>query len=258
VFGTAWTLAIALTLGVTDGGHQTKAQAPVPQPPAVAWTDDRPLTHIFQNLFRDLRAVPSKNSAIVASAGGVGAAAIGGADEPFSEWADDAGETSYTSVGRALGSGWTQGGGAVATYAVGRLAGKPQVTHIGSDLIRAQTLNAVLTTVIKASVDRTRPNGARYSFPSGHTSATFASAAVLHTHYGWKVGMPAYATAGFVAWSRVRERAHWLSDVAFGSAVGILAGRTVASKHGPRRVTVVPTPTKGGGALIFYVTTSRR
>ena len=146
----------------------------------------------------------------------------------------------------------------MATYAVGKLAHSPQVTHVGSDLIRAQVLNAVITTSLKVVVDRQRPNGGHWSFPSGHTSATFASAATLHAHYGWKVGIPAYATAGFVAWTRVRDREHWLSDVAFGSAIGIVAGRTVASKHGPRRVTVVPTVTKGGGAVMFYVNTSQK
>ena len=144
-----------------------------------------------------------------------------------------------------------QSGAAVATYAAGRLTNHPQVTHIGSDLIRAQILNGVITNVIKVSVDRTRPSGAPRAFPSGHTSATFASAAVLQAHYGWKVGAPAFAVAGFVAWSRTRDGAHWLSDVAFGSAIGVMSGRTVAAGHASRRVAVLPSPTKGGGSITF-------
>ncbi len=65
MFVTAWTLAIALTLGVAQGTDKTTPQAPVKQLPAVTWTDDRPLTRFFPNLWRDLRALPSANSAVV-------------------------------------------------------------------------------------------------------------------------------------------------------------------------------------------------
>ena len=88
--------------------------------------------------------------------------------------------------------------------------------------------------------------------PSGHTSATFASAAVLHRHYGWKIGLPAYAAASFVGWTRVRDRVHWLSDVAFGAAIGTVAGRAVAGRHFGS-VTIFATPTKGGAAITFTV-----
>jgi hypothetical protein len=253
VFGAAWTLTIALTLQVAGGELPTPPQAPVTPASDLRWTDDRPLTRLFPNLFRDLRSLPSVNSAIVLSAGGGGAMAINGKDIRFASWSSRSGHASYAKRGSTLGNGWVQSGGAIATYAVGKLAGSPQITHLGSDLIRAQALNGLLTTAVKVSVGRTRPTGGHYAFPSGHTSAAFASAATLHAHYGWKAGVPAYATAAFVAWARVREREHWLSDVAFGSAIGIVAGRTIASKHESRRVTVVPALTKGGGAVMFFV-----
>jgi membrane-associated phospholipid phosphatase len=125
-------------------------------------------------------------------------------------------------------------------------------------LIRAQALNALITVPLKAVVDRQRPNGGHYAFPSGHTSATFATAATLHAHYGWRVGIPAYAAATFVAWTRARDGKHWLSDIAFGSAVGIVAGRTVAAKHGTGRVTVTPAATKGGAMVTFVVQGKRQ
>ena len=53
----------------------------------------------------------------------------------------------------------------------------------------------VLTLAVKAAVRRTRPEGAGFSFPSGHATITFASATVLQQHFGWKVGVPAYAVA---------------------------------------------------------------
>src|SRR3546814_3471276 len=38
-----------------------------------------------------------------------------------------------------------------------------------------------------------RPDGSDdKSFPSGHTSTSFAAAATLHNRYGWEAGLPAY------------------------------------------------------------------
>ena len=56
---------------------------------------------------------------------------------------------------------------------------------------------------------------------------TFATATVLQQHFVWKVGVPAYAAAAYVAASRIQMKRHYASDVAFGAALGILAGRTV-------------------------------
>jgi hypothetical protein len=61
--------------------------------------------------------------------------------------------------------------------------------------------------------------------------------------------VPAYAFASYVAMSRLHDNRHYLSDVVFGSTVGIISGRTV-TRHGrefPVAVTAIP-----GGALIVY------
>lgn len=117
-------------------------------------------------------------------------------------------------------------------------------------MIRAQAMNAVLTTTIKYAVDRTRPTGGGHAFPSGHTSAAFASAAVLHGHYGWKTGVPAFAVASFVGWTRVRDRSHWMSDVVFGAAIGTMTGLTVTAGHRQRSWVVVPTAGKSGVGVV--------
>jgi membrane-associated phospholipid phosphatase len=115
---------------------------------------------------------------------------------------------------------------------------------VGSDLIRAQVLNAVITRGLKFAVGRKRPSGGRESLPSGHASASFASAAVLDSHFGPKVGLPAYAVAGFIGWTRVRDNAHWLTDVIVGGAIGAAVGRTVARGHRTMTWAVVPTVTR--------------
>ena len=90
----------------------------------------------------------------------------------------------------------------------------------------------VVTTAIKYSVNRTRPYAAYPfidnviteadpSFPSGHTSAAFATATTLSMNFPkWYVVVPAYAWAGGVAYSRLHLGVHYPSDVAVGAITG--------------------------------------
>ena len=101
------------------------------------------------------------------------------------------------------------------------------------------------------AVGRTRPDGSVFSFPSGHTATTFATATVLQRHFGWKVGIPAYAAATYVAASRIQVKRHYLSDVAFGAALGIVAGRSVTVGRGDAKFAIAPAAAPGGGAVSF-------
>jgi membrane-associated phospholipid phosphatase len=244
VLNAAWIVAVAMTLKT----------APVPPPQAPApteWTDDRPIARLPQNLGHDIVKLPRLQSAAVAGAGLMAVGMTHGSDQSVADWARGSGSSSYSEIGSTLGDEWFQGGSAIGTYALGRLTHKPTVTHIGSDLIRAQMLNGVLTTGLKIAVERTRPNGGPRAFPSGHSSATFASAAVLSDHFGWKVAIPAYAAASFVSLTRVRDNQHWLSDVVFGGAVGVITGRTITSTHRHSGWVVAPAVTRGGAGVYF-------
>ena len=83
-------------------------------------------------------------------------------------------------------------------------------------------LNQAVTIGLKYAVDKERPfnNGDR-SFPSGHTSTTFQSAAFIQKRYGWAYGIPAYALAGFTGFSRLNAQVHDGWDVLAGAAIGI-------------------------------------
>jgi membrane-associated phospholipid phosphatase len=60
--------------------------------------------------------------------------------------------------------------------------------------------------------------------------------------------VPAYAISSYVAVSRLPANRHWLSDVVFGSTVGIISGRTVTGHElNKYHVQVVPLP--GGVAV---------
>jgi hypothetical protein len=158
--------------------------------------------------------------------------------------------------GKYIGYAWVQGGAALGMYLVGRYAMEPEagshtnkVAHLGFDLLRANIVSGAFTYGIKLAVRRDRPTGECCSFPSGHASLTFASAAVLERHFGYRASWPMFAIAGYVAASRLTENRHFASDVIFGSALGMATGWTVVGRHGRETFALYPVPLKGGVAL---------
>ena len=209
-------------------------------------------TTLFKDTVQDFRRLPSRDSMKWLGIGAAVAAVGHSVDHPVSRGLsaspllDDVFEP-----GATIGGARLQMGGALATYTIGRVTRSPKVTLVGADLLQAQIMSQALTAAVKMSVRRTRPDGSQYSFPSGHTSVTFASATVLQRDLGWKVGIPAYGVATYVAASRIQEKRHFLSDVAFGAAIGIVAGRTVTFGRGDGRFAVAPMAAPGGGGVSF-------
>lgn len=78
-----------------------------------------------------------------------------------------------------------------------------------------------VTYALKWTVRKTRPNGENnLSFPSGHTSVAFASAAFVQRTYGWKWGLPAYGLASYVGYTRLKVKKHDGWDVFAGALIG--------------------------------------
>jgi membrane-associated phospholipid phosphatase len=75
------------------------------------------------------------------------------------------------------------------------------------------------------------------------------SSSVLQRHLGWK-GTAAYLVSSYVAMSRLHESRHYLSDVVFGSTLGLIVGRTI-TRHGARNYALLPIPAPGGGAGVM-------
>lgn len=92
-------------------------------------------------------------------------------------------------------------------------------------LLKGFVTSGLITAGLKGVVHKTRPNGEPQSFPSGHTSLTFAAAGFLQQRYGWNLGLPAYLVAGFVGWSRVDSDNHYESDVLAGAIIGWASSR---------------------------------
>ncbi len=96
----------------------------------------------------------------------------------------------------------------------------------------ALVANGVTTIILKEIIGRGRPNGGSdSSMPSGHTSHSFAVAAVANELYGNKIGTAAYLIAGLVAISRINDNDHYLSDVIIGAALGTIIGRGFAKTY---------------------------
>ena len=93
-----------------------------------------------------------------------------------------------------------------------------------AQFVKAFAANAIVTFGLKATIDKTRPDGdCCDSFPSGHASFAFMGATFLQRRYGRKYGIPAYAAASFVAYSRVESDRHFVEDVIAGAAIGFLS-----------------------------------
>ncbi|MCG3121515.1 MAG: hypothetical protein ALAOOOJD_04633 [bacterium] len=159
--------------------------------------------------------------------------------------------------------------GATATV---RLAGMAMIDAVGIHDYSAVTYarmfrfqqalyyTKVVTHLAKRNIQRYRPDGSdTYSFFSGHTSTAFATSTFLYLEArdfidglaqsrggqlpllsprGWKlVSFGAlYGWAGYVGFSRIHDKKHYLSDVLVGAASGTLVSYLVyphsAKNHG--------------------------
>jgi len=206
---------------------------------------------LFTHTLRDFRYLPSAGNVELLAVEYAAALATHTADSETSRILSES-RTLDTSLeaGAIVGGTPFELGAAFAAYGIGRAYGNRRIANAGADLVQAQLIAEALTIVIKQATRRARPEGSGFSFPSGHTTAAFASATVLHQHFGWKIGLAAYAVAAYVGASRIHDRRHYLSDVAFGAALGTVAGRTVmvGRRH---RMALAVVPSNGGAAIVL-------
>ena len=131
---------------------------------------------------------------------------------------------SIVSVPAAAGSGIADVGQGVA-IAMPVVAGGISLykdDYTGLAEMGVDTVLTVGTTYALSHIVREeRPNHSDFhSFPSNTEGLAFAPAAYLWDRYGWRYGLPAYAAAGFVAYSRVDAGEHHWWDVVTSAAIG--------------------------------------
>jgi membrane-associated phospholipid phosphatase len=127
-------------------------------------------------------------------------------------------------------------------------------------LVESLVTSGVWTEVLKKATRRERPRevdggrasdwtgpgtvwaddpveGGLLSFPSGHSTGSWAVATVLAHQYPSHGIVPvvAYSAAAMMSYSRMAVDAHWLSDVTMGALIGFGCARQVISAHEERR-----------------------
>jgi membrane-associated phospholipid phosphatase len=231
-------------------GAELFAQQPAGPPPTPRHTGIKAMaTHLVTNF----KYLPSSENLFWAATGGGLALAAHPFDDDVNEAlvGNDTAEKIFK-AGAILGQLGTLLGTSSAVYAVGRIKDQPKVSHLGMDLIEALAMSEALTQTLKYTVRRERPDGSsRNSFPSGHAADTFAFATALERHLNWRYSIIGYTFASYVAISRLPANRHWLSDAVFGSAVGIIAGRTVTSHEAERPYPVAVTIIPDGVAVMY-------
>jgi len=129
-------------------------------------------------------------------------------------------------------------------YVTGLLADQPRLREFGSDAALSMLVAQLCVTIpTKFVVGRSRPYDEQgpyhfkplhggLSFPSGHATQVFTLAAVISEYADdpWATAA-AYGGAALVGLSRLEQRAHFVSDVVAGAAIGTLSAKAVMLRH---------------------------
>ena len=100
---------------------------------------------------------------------------------------------------------------------------------------------------LKQVIRERRPDGSDFeSMPSDTSALAFAPAQFLWDRYGWRYGVPAYAAATFVAWSRVDANKHHWYDVTASAALAFGVSKIFTTRYQAPGLRYGVTPTDGG------------
>lgn len=132
----------------------------------------------------------------------------------------------YGYIGETLGWGYLNGlyiiGLGLHAYATDRKKSYERAEI----MLSSSTMTLLATSLLKVSVKRGRPAFPEKedSFPSGHASMSFNFASVVTAEHGPWWGVPAYALATAISYSRVNDGWHWLTDIMAGATIGLSYG----------------------------------
>jgi membrane-associated phospholipid phosphatase len=141
-----------------------------------------------------------------------------------------------------LGSVYSLAAASGAFYLVGREKKNDRARETGLLSVEAMIDSVIVEGVLKGVTQRARPLDGRErseffdggsSFPSGHSTQTWAVATVIAHEYKDRpaVQIAAYGVATAVSVARFTGHKHYLSDVVAGSAMGFGIGRYVYGAH---------------------------
>lgn len=205
------------------------ASAVAPSGPAPA----RPLVAAVDLFRRDLHHFIAPRTLVILGAGGALARLAIPHEDPQGIVRDLSGSTweGAANVGNTWGNGAFAAGLTGTLLLAGHVTRDSTMFSTGFQMARAGFYTVVLVEGLKVMVNRTRPDGTPYSFPSGHAAIATAMVPVLARGYGPRAGVPAGLLAGLTSIGRLEDRRHYLSDVIFGSALGLSVGLAVSERE---------------------------
>ena len=144
-------------------------------------------------------------------------------------------------LGERIGNGATLVAVSACLLAAGWLAGRKQWIGAGIESLLAHGCVGLFVNGLKHLIGRPRPRlthsgewqwwpsweSGLDSFPSGHTSATFAVVTVLVRHWP-RAAWAGYSLASWVALSRIWRGSHFATDVVAGMVAGVVVGTVMA------------------------------
>ena len=263
-----WNVGVVVWVGVTVAVAETPAPEPTlpnpaPELPAPPQREGPTLKQFPIEFARNFGALFCKENVTPFLIGGLATGVAAIPNKRLEGYFRDKERSSFRHPGDIAGAKWVTVPALAGLLLISRTTEKKRFRSYAYTVAQGYAVNQALITGIKSVVRSERPNGQnKASFPSGHTSGAFTWAAITSHHYGKKVGIPAYVAAAYMGYARMDDRAHRLTDVVAGAALGYIVGRTVARRSGfdhNRRVDWgVTVPPGGGAALALNFNLDRR
>jgi membrane-associated phospholipid phosphatase len=222
---------------------QTPPTEPQPAPPAdsvvsqaTADRRDPGLKEFPKELLLNFRALISTDNLVPLA---VGAAATGFAKIPNTRvegFFANKQKYLFHEPGDYMGAPWVAAPTMFGLLLIGQHSDDARFRSFTYSLAQGYVINQSIVMGLKKVVGSQRPNGQNsLSFPSGHTAGAFTWATTVSHYYGLKAGIPAYLAATYVGFARMDDRAHRLTDVVAGAAIGYIVGKTISRRADPDR-----------------------
>lgn len=117
----------------------------------------------------------------------------------------------------------------------------------------SQLISATFVISLKRTIRAQRPDGADFSFPSGHAATAFSSAHFMFKEYkgrNFGLAISGYSFAVFTGVYRMVNNKHWFSDVVAGAGFGILSTELAYYLY-PRTRKIFKQKKKRGSAVVM-------